>query len=259
MKKSLMLIVVLFLSLNSQSQNEKSYHYHVEYDMLLNFLGPTRYAASLSFNKSTSVFSYQKRLTENDSIPSSDDNGQLLKIDLRSRAVQYIHHNKENNTTTEYGMEDNKHDYKIIEPIPIPSWTVSEETKKINQHNCLKATCSFRGRNYTAWFTTDIQTNFGPLKLNGLPGLILEVYDDAQEVILSATSIREEEKPLVIIPAELKTITREQFKKSIEKIPKQLEEIGKAITSNMDRNLKATVKFSQPRGIEMDYNFEDKR
>ena len=56
-------------------------------------------------------------------------------------------------------------------------WTTTKETKKIGIFNCFKASTTFRGRNYIAWFTLEIPISFGPWKLNGLPGLILEAYD----------------------------------------------------------------------------------
>lgn len=57
-------------------------------------------------------------------------------------------------------------------------WDIKDEIKKIGKFNCQKATIEFRGRVYTAWFTTEIPVPFGPWKFQGLSGLILEVYDN---------------------------------------------------------------------------------
>ncbi|PHS02604.1 MAG: GLPGLI family protein [Leeuwenhoekiella sp.] len=61
-------------------------------------------------------------------------------------------------------------------------WELSKENKTIGDYVVQKATASFRGRNYTAWFTTKIPLPYGPWKLSGLPGLILEAYDTNKEV-----------------------------------------------------------------------------
>ena len=52
------------------------------------------------------------------------------------------------------------------------------DTTTVIGYLCQKATCYFRGRNYTAWFTTDIPISNGPWKFGGLPGLILKIYDN---------------------------------------------------------------------------------
>ena len=57
------------------------------------------------------------------------------------------------------------------------NWVLSDKTKVISGFECQKATTKFRGRTYTAWFTSSIPLIFGPWKLNGLSGLILEVYE----------------------------------------------------------------------------------
>lgn len=70
----------------------------------------------------------------------------------------------------------------VKEEIPDLRWVLHNETKTIGKYICNKATTDFRGRKYTAWYTTEIPLPFGPWKLHGLPGLILEAYDTNKEV-----------------------------------------------------------------------------
>lgn len=58
------------------------------------------------------------------------------------------------------------------------NWEVSREEKSILGYKCQKATTNFRGRDWTVWFTKDVPVQFGPWKLDGLPGLILEAEDN---------------------------------------------------------------------------------
>jgi len=69
------------------------------------------------------------------------------------------------------------------------NWKIQKEFKDISGFKCQKAMGFFRGRNYTAWFTSDISVPFGPWKLHGLPGLILEAYDDDQMIYVVAKHI----------------------------------------------------------------------
>lgn len=72
--------------------------------------------------------------------------------------------------------------YEITEKFPEIKWTITTDTKKLGDYTCQQATATFGGRNYTAWFTSELPFAVGPWKLNGLPGVILEAYDDKQEV-----------------------------------------------------------------------------
>ena len=77
----------------------------------------------------------------------------------------------------------------VEEQMPVVQWQMTGESRMIQGFSCDKATGSFAGRHYTVWFTDQLPVRFGPWKLHGLPGLILEAYDDDREVECYAKTI----------------------------------------------------------------------
>lgn len=75
--------------------------------------------------------------------------------------------------------------YYVFETEDNIQWKIESETKNINNYNLQKATARFGGRNWTAWFTPDINIPEGPYKFRGLPGLVLYVEDDKKDYIYS--------------------------------------------------------------------------
>lgn len=71
------------------------------------------------------------------------------------------------------------------------NWKVSDEIKKVENYTLQKATTTFGGRNWTAWFCKDIPFNEGPFKLRGLPGLIFELSDTKKNFIYRLIKSRE--------------------------------------------------------------------
>jgi len=69
------------------------------------------------------------------------------------------------------------------------NWKLEPETKTFGGLICHKATGVFRGKTYTAWYTKKIPLPYGPWKLQGLPGIILEAYDEKKEMCLYFKSI----------------------------------------------------------------------
>jgi GLPGLI family protein len=57
------------------------------------------------------------------------------------------------------------------------NWTLSDEIKTIGNYDCKKATVTYGGRVWTAWYTLDVPINAGPYKFKGLPGLIVKLTD----------------------------------------------------------------------------------
>ncbi|SHG14036.1 GLPGLI family protein [Chryseobacterium vrystaatense] len=66
------------------------------------------------------------------------------------------------------------------EPV-IKNWKLIDETKVINTITCKKAEVTFKGRNWVAWYSTEIPLPYGPYKFSGLPGLIIKITDEKGE------------------------------------------------------------------------------
>jgi GLPGLI family protein len=97
------------------------------------------------------------------------------------------------------------------------NWTLEQEEKEIEGHKCLKATCDYRGRNYTAWYATDIPLSEGPYVFTGLPGLIMEIYDSKQHYLFRIAGLKkiENRDPIYIRTDKVAVLPREQVRKII--------------------------------------------
>ena len=72
--------------------------------------------------------------------------------------------------------------YIIDETYPAIDWQLTDTTKTIGGYTAQQATGTFKGREYTVWFTTEVPFQAGPWKLLGLPGLVLEAVDSRDQV-----------------------------------------------------------------------------
>lgn len=88
--------------------------------------------------------------------------------------------------------------YWYKEAQPEFDWAVSDETRQIGPYRCRKATTTFRGRDWVAWFTEEIPVAEGPWKFAGLPGLIVQVQDTAREHTFSLSRVREAGNPILL-------------------------------------------------------------
>jgi len=100
-------------------------------------------------------------------------------------------------TTTDRVMPDNFIFYEKLNQFP---WKISSKTSKIGNYTVQKATVKFGGRSWIAWFAPDIPISDGPHKFNGLPGLILKLYDTQNHFVFEFKSI---EKPVENLLIEL--------------------------------------------------------
>ena len=89
-------------------------------------------------------------------------------------------------------------DYCYVDSLHTQTWTMGDSTREVLGYTCQQATADFRGRRWTAWFTTDIPVSDGPWKLGGLPGLILEAYDEGQQHVFTAVGLERVKDELII-------------------------------------------------------------
>ena len=89
-------------------------------------------------------------------------------------------------------------DYRYVDSLHAQTWTMGDSTREVLGYTCQQATADFRGRHWTAWFATDIPVSDGPWKLGGLPGLILEAYDEGQQHVFTAVGLeRVKDEPII--------------------------------------------------------------
>lgn len=162
-----------------------------------------------NFSFSTNIEDLEQRLEMKGKADetSGDRKGETVRI-FKDRSKNEI-------VTTDRDPKDLRYKYMVIEEI-IPDWSISQDTITIMNYLCMKATTHFRGRDYIAWFTTEIPINDGPWKFYGLPGLILQISDTENIFQIKAIGLekmaqKRYEKPENI--AEFEKMTSVEFNK----------------------------------------------
>lgn len=103
----------------------------------------------------------------------------------------YVDYAKSERTVIEFITQVSSYTY--VEPLEYINWEYHPDTAIILSYLCNKATCEFRGRKWTAWFSSDIPINSGPWKLRGLPGLILKAYDKDKYYVFECVGLKQAE------------------------------------------------------------------
>lgn len=99
-------------------------------------------------------------------------------------------------------------------------WQLSSEEREIGNYKCKKASCTYRGRNYIAWYSPDIMLSDGPYIFTGLPGLIFELYDDKGHYTFSLNGLEKVEgyNPIYLPADNIVNSTRKDVRKIISNL-----------------------------------------
>jgi len=113
----------------------------------------------------------------------------------------------------------------LVNTNPI-KWTITRETKKIDNYICYKAITKIkiigdyktREKKVIAWFTKEIPIFFGPKLYYGLPGLIIELYEN--KLLLKASKIELNIKKNITIkrPSKGTKVTEKEYDEILKKL-----------------------------------------
>lgn len=177
------LIIIIFTALPIQiiAQNlQVEYTYYASSH--IDTKAPARLLIDNTSNRSLYIIDVSK--TES---TSKENNLQLINsLKSRDSIVNFY----DGNNHTQYSFSRiGAEQVEIVDKLPKINWLITSESKKVIDLNCTKATTTFRGRKWTAWFTTDFPTNIGPYKFHGLPGIIIELTDERNSFQFVANKI----------------------------------------------------------------------
>jgi GLPGLI family protein len=83
---------------------------------------------------------------------------------------------------------------------PPLKWEVLGENKKIKNYDCILAKTTTDTDNvFYAWFTPQISVPEGPFRFKGLPGLVIEIYNERKTIKIFANEIEKSSTQMVNI------------------------------------------------------------
>jgi GLPGLI family protein len=176
--KNILLFIFTLFTLYSYSQKKCG---NVNYVYTLPAESIIIKESTLFFNDSISKFVYDKIDNKQNSESKVESDGTSISLSFSSTDAQgsnvYRNFNSEKIVIRKSKTEKLFESYIYEDTWIKIDWKIQEDTMKIGNFNCKKAIGTFRGRTYIAWFTEEIPLPYGPWKLYGLPGLILQAED----------------------------------------------------------------------------------
>lgn len=102
--------------------------------------------------------------------------------------------------------------FRYEEEIPEIEWELTDSVVQVLGYECHSAVCTFRGREWTAFYTEDIPLMEGPWKLHGLPGLIMKATDKGGYYLFECIGIKSKAaRPITIYRVPYNSTSRAKY------------------------------------------------
>lgn len=176
-------------------------HLNITYELTSTFFSG-RGEAILAIGNNFSSFSDVNEYVKDSLLQIMSDRGEmsaeLFNIVLNKRnfwKTKVIKNKRDSTLVYQRSLKDT---YRYAEKNLKFDWVHESSSKKILGYTVNKAKVRYRGRNYIAWYTTDIPIVEGPYVFSGLPGLILEIHDTEKKMHLKAFAIDKKPKKIYL-------------------------------------------------------------
>ncbi len=169
---SLFLIATLYTNTLSQTHR---FLYEVHYKKDSTQENTTKDHFVLDINPSSIIY-YNRGLLVQDSLIKSNSVISSKTLAPSEEMFSFIKHDAGKRTFDSYellGMDMIKLSGETEQ-----QWILHNDKKELQEMQLQKATTFWKGRNWIAWFASEIPFPEGPYKFHGLPGLITEIEDD---------------------------------------------------------------------------------
>jgi len=227
------------------------------YTFTKNTIDTTGIRSYLIFDEKKSIFIWKSISQKKQTSKNVTDEGAIKVRKIFNDTIGTRVLNEYNSDTLIINEPLLDENYTVVDHKTKKNWELYNDFKVIAGFKCQKAITTFRGRTFIAWFTPKIPVSTGPWKLNGLPGIILEAYDEEKKVnflFKSYTATIKKGKESEIVISEKPPIGIEKFVSIKDNLH---EKLIKKTLSKLPRGTRV-VNFKEiPRkGIELAYEWE---
>lgn len=218
MKNILIIISLIFIS-KTYAQDAIRVKYLLEYKIdstNLNIVDTEFFLLDILNENKKSYFQSEANFLK-DSILTSKNPHSLFQIKKPEFKFNIL---KDNNLESDLVFYDyTAYKYFIQDDVKLDWKIQNDSVKTILNQKCKKAETNFRGRKYTAWFSTEILISDGPYKFKNLPGLILELYDNKNHYHFKAIAIQKmSDYSVYMNKSDYTEVTKKQFNEFQNKI-----------------------------------------
>lgn len=212
----------------------------------------------LNFDKSASIYKEEEKLAA----PGGDQGGKMMSSMMGGGGT---HYKNVKDKSVVVDKEFFGKQFLIKDSLVSFNWKLENESKKIGQYTCYKATAivatessdlrnlKFTGdkdnkdtkvdstktkttdftkdwemekeKTITAWYSPEIPVNQGPEKYWGLPGLILEVNDGKTTILCSKIVMNAKEKVEIKPATKGKVVSQKEYDETVTKKMKEMQEM----------------------------------
>lgn len=256
MNKKILFFLCLFITLfHSYSQQQFNYNFHIDETVREGTL-------FYNVNENTAVYldkiSSMKTVANKNDVNDVDDDTSSVGVSFNGNLDFYFLKDKSEVLFTYNLLKNN---YLVEDKLPKTDWVLTSEKRVIEDLICYKATTTFRGRNWTAWYSPDIPIMYGPWKFYGLPGIIVEIKEDTNRFAFVLTGYSLNSKSIVpkINPKDFKKVS---MKKMAEITDEAYDNLLNTLSNSDSGEVKVVLveeksKTEDDHGIEAIYEWEE--